>query len=93
MKYCSKCGKSLPDASITCPDCGQSDPIALARLLEDKVSVGLCILSAIIPFFGFIYWIVQHKEKPTKALGCGLTALIIWLINCAIFLVCIASRV
>ena len=75
MKYCSKCGKELIDEAIICTGCG----CAVAKptsFIEDKASVGLCILSALIPLFGFIYWPVKHKESPKKARAGGITAII-----------------
>ena len=78
MKYCSKCGKELIDEAIVCPGCGCAVAKIENTIADDKVSVGLCVLSALIPLFGFIYWPVKHKETPKRAKACGITAIIAW---------------
>ena len=83
MKYCSKCGTELVDEAIVCPNCGCTvEGYAPAQpAVEDKVSVGLCVLSAFIPLFGIIYWPLKHKETPKKAKACGITAIISWVVS------------
>ena len=83
MKYCTKCGKELIDEAVVCPGCGcavatpnntqqyQANP-------NDIPNVGLCILAALIPLFGFIYWPVKHRESPKKAQACGITSIVSW---------------
>ena len=78
MKFCSKCGKELVDDAIICTGCGCAVVKPETNPVEDKVNVGLCVLSAIIPLVGLIYWIVKHKEAPKTAKACGITALISW---------------
>lgn len=78
MKFCSKCGKELCDEAIICTGCGCSVEGTQGESDNDKISVGLCILAALIPLFGLIYWAIKHKEKPTRAKACGITALISW---------------
>ena len=80
MKYCSKCGTELVDEAVICPNCGCAvegfEPAKPAE--EDKASVGLCVLSVLIPLFGIIYWAVKHKATPKKAKACGIAAIISW---------------
>lgn len=77
MKYCSKCGKEIADEAIICIHCGcQVEEIRTPK--KDEISVALCILSAIIPLFGLIYWAVAYKETPKKAKACGITAVVSW---------------
>ena len=83
MKYCSKCGKEIFEEAVICPNCGCAvEPTVNKQQneAEDKVSVGLCILSVLIPLFGFIYWPVNHKKTPKRAQACGITAIISWAI-------------
>ena len=80
MKYCSKCGKELLDEAIVCTGCGCAVVTPEINPIEDKVSVGLCVLSALIPLFGVIYWPVKHKKAPKKAQACGITAIIAWVV-------------
>lgn len=81
MKYCSKCGKEIVDDAVICLNCGcmvadhTKNPTFQQ---EDTADVGLCVLSALIPLFGIIYWPVKHKESPKKAKACGVTSLISW---------------
>ena len=78
--FCSKCGKEIMDEAVVCPNCGcaVADIASRKQAEEDKVSVGLCVLSAFIPLFGIIYWPLKHKETPKKAQACGITAIIAW---------------
>ena len=80
MKYCSKCGNEMVDDAVVCPSCGCMVVEPTSPQLNDKANVGLCVLSALIPLFGVIYWPVKHKESPKKAQACGITALIAWAI-------------
>ena len=83
MKYCSKCGQQVHEEAVICPYCGCaiSNEIAPQQASNDQVSVGLCILAALIPLFGIIYWPVKHKDTPKKAQACGITAIISWAIS------------
>ena len=72
MKYCSNCGAELNENAVICVKCGA----AVQQAAEDKVSVGLVILSIFIPLFGIIYWAVKAKETPKRAKACGIAALI-----------------
>lgn len=74
MKYCANCGAELNENAVVCVKCGA----AVQKLAEDKVSVGLVILSIFIPLFGIIYWPVKAKETPKRAKACGIAALITW---------------
>ena len=98
MKYCTKCGKELIDEAVVCPGCGcavvapnsghQGMPQYQNYQTEqyDKPNVGLCILSALIPLFGFIYWPVKHTESPKKAQACGITAITAFIIYMSFYL-------
>ena len=88
MKFCSKCGKELMDEAVICPNCGcpVEKNVAPQENPEDKVSVGLCILSALIPIYGVIYWPVKHKVTPKKALACGIVGIISWVVSAAIMM-------
>ena len=93
MKFCSKCGKEIVDEAVVCPGCGcavanapqypaQAQYQGYAQpMAGDEVSVGLCVLAALIPLFGIIYWPLKHKETPKKAKACGITAIVSWAIG------------
>lgn len=88
MKFCSKCGKEILDEAIVCPNCGCAvvNPTTPSQICDDKVSVGLCVLAALIPLFGIIYWPLKHKETPKKAQACGITAIIAWAFSFAVLM-------
>ena len=83
MKFCSKCGKELMDEAVVCIHCGCAVGKAQNNVPNpnDEVSVGFCILSALIPLFGFIYWAAKYKEFPKKARACGITAIVAWVVT------------
>ncbi len=81
MKFCSKCGKEIMEEAVICPNCGcsVSTPTTTPNVTDhDEISVGLVILSILIPLFGIIYWAVKAKETPKKAKACGIAGLISW---------------
>ena len=88
MKFCSKCGKEILDEAVVCPGCGcavtsapQSNQATYQGYnppVVDEVNIGLCVLAALIPIFGVIYWPLKHNETPKKAKACGITALVSW---------------
>ncbi len=95
MKYCSKCGHELRDEAVVCVGCGcaveATNPVARTTgypqcQQEDKVSVGLCILSVLLPIFGVIYWPVKHKETPKRAQACGICGIVAWIFNFIVIL-------
>ena len=83
MKFCSKCGKELVDEAVVCPNCGCAvvAPTVPQAVTGDKVSIGLCVLAALIPLFGVIYWPVKHKVTPKKAMACGIVGIVSWLVS------------
>ncbi|MBQ9785013.1 MAG: zinc-ribbon domain-containing protein [Clostridia bacterium] len=91
MKYCSKCGKEMMDEAVICPNCGcaADNRFDLNQKQDerDEISVGLCILSALIPLFGIIYWPVKHKATPKKASACGIAAIVSWVVWFVIYFV------
>lgn len=84
MKFCSKCGKEIMDEAVICPSCGcaVTNSNAPATATEvDEVNVGLCVVGALIPLFGFIYWPLKHKVTPKKAKAVGITAIVSWAVG------------
>ena len=88
MKFCSKCGHEIMDEAIVCPNCGCAvvAPTTPTQVSQDDINVGLCILSALIPLFGLIYWALKYKETPKKARACGMIAIASWAICFAIIM-------
>ena len=88
--FCKHCGKEIHDEAIICPECGCSTQERETEVFEtkreDKVSIGMCILSFLIPLVGFIYWPVNHKKTPQRAQACGITACVGFAINFLILL-------
>lgn len=82
MKFCTKCGKEIFDEAVVCPNCGCAVGNSVSvRGENDQVSIGLCVLAALIPLFGIIYWPLKYKETPKKAKACGVTAIISWAVS------------
>lgn len=87
MKKCKKCGAEINDYDTVCPKCCASQ-ISLDAYFNapspryhDHVSIGLCLLSVLIPVFGITYWVIKYNESPNKATACGMTAILTTLIG------------
>ena len=86
MRFCSKCGKEIRDEAVMCVHCGCAvENVNITNGAnnsgvreDDSVSVSLCVLAALIPLFGVIYWPVKHKSTPKKAMACGITGIVAW---------------
>ena len=77
--FCNHCGKEVMNEAVICPHCGCAlKKDAVTPSVEDKVSVGLMILSILIPLIGIILWPVKHKETPKAAMAYGLAGIISW---------------
>lgn len=82
MKFCSKCGKELVDEAVICPHCGCAVEAAPKKpIAGDEVSVGLVILSVLIPLFGIIYWATMREKAPKRGKACGIAGLISWVVG------------
>lgn len=94
MMYCKWCNKEVDNNSQFCVHCGKAlndlnsstnfnvnDGNFSNINSNDKVNIGLSILSWFIPLVGFILFLVNKKEKPKMAKSCGLCALISFIIN------------
>jgi len=74
-KFCSQCGQEVNENAVVCTKCG----CALAsppKVLDDNPSMGLNILSLLIPLVGLILFCVYFQTKPESAKSYGLWALI-----------------
>ena len=81
MKFCTKCGKEILDEAVICPHCGcVVDRSTFQEITNDEVSIGLCVVAALIPIFGVIYWPVNSKKAPKRARACGITAIVSWVV-------------
>ncbi len=58
---------------------------------EEKASVGLAILSFIIPLVGLILFIVKKDKKPKTAKACGICALVSFIINIVLTVIITAT--
>ena len=83
MKYCSECGKEISEETTICSYCGYAviEATTSQEIENDKVSIGLCVVSALFSLFGIIYWAVKRKEAPKRSLACLITAIISWVIS------------
>lgn len=74
--YCQKCGSQVLDEAVICPLCGCA--IRKAPTVEDKVSVGLLLLSIAFPIAGWVLWGVKRQETPDAANAYGIAGLVAW---------------
>lgn len=84
MKFCQHCGKEVMNEAVICPGCGcpiQSANNMQTNAVDNSVSVGLVILSVLIPLVGIIYWPVKAKTRPKCAKACGIAGLISWAVS------------
>ena len=92
MKFCPQCGNAIMDDAIFCVHCGCAVNNIFYNqpqqpVIVDEVSIPLCVVAALFPIFGFIYWPMRHKITPKKAKACGITALISWLVALVLLLI------
>lgn len=73
-KYCSICGKEIHENAVICPYCG-CQVVGSSLQTNDKASIGLNILSFLIPLAGLILFCVNIGNKPNAAKSYGLWAL------------------
>ena len=81
MKFCQHCGKELQDEAVICVHCGcsvQATPDTEVKSVDESVSVGMVVLSILIPLVGIIYWPVKAKTRPKCAKICGISAIVAW---------------
>lgn len=79
MSFCRNCGKQMDDSFAVCPYCGtragESAPSA-QNYVPDEVSVGFCIVSFLVPLFGWIYWACVASKTPKRGRACGIAAFV-----------------
>lgn len=64
--FCRNCGKEIDDRAVFCVNCGCAVKDELNRP-DDVPSIGLNILSFVIPIVGLVLYAVHYKETPNKA--------------------------
>lgn len=64
-QFCTKCGAQIPDGYTFCPQCGSS-----IKYIEGA-SVGLKVLSVLIPLAGWIMYFIFKDENIVKAKDCA----------------------
>lgn len=81
--FCTKCGAEINDSAVVCVNCGCA--VGGKQVVEEEkdmtVSVGLVIVSVLIPLFGIIYWPVKAKTRPKCAQACGIAGIISWVVS------------
>lgn len=79
--YCRKCGEEATNEEYCCPRCGTSLYPTTSNQEYDGNSIGLNILSFLLPIVGFILYLVWQGSHPVKAKGCGIWALVSFTIS------------
>jgi len=79
--YCSKCGKSIPNNSAYCPECGNvagataQQPLGFNQnsngysqpIIKDEPSTLANIASCCFPIVGLVLYLVWKDTKPQSA--------------------------
>ena len=93
MKICPDCKREIEDDVLFCPYCGKAvhtDPDAPVPITVnpfDQISVPLCIVAAIFPIFGILYWAFYRKTTPRRSKALLITALVSWAISVAVTMI------
>ena len=92
--FCNKCGNEIPTDSTFCVKCGAkletAQPIQnYSQPIEEKINVGLVILSVMLPLVGIILGIVYLVNQNKRA---G-KAYLIAAIACVLLQICIYSAI
>ena len=86
--FCIKCGKQMENGATFCTSCGnQAEPVASSaqsahgqgppsNSKEDKRSIGLNILSFILPLVGLFLFLGHRKKMPIRAKSIGISTLV-----------------
>ena len=74
MRYCQHCGKEIMQKSFICPYCGCKTDTFMQQ--DDNPSVGLNILSFILPIVGLVIYLANLDKTPEKAKSAGKWAII-----------------
>lgn len=72
---CPKCNFQFRTGDLVCTNCGEILSNADVHKLNDKQSIGLCILAFFFPIVGIIMYFVMKNDKPIKAKGIGIATL------------------
>ena len=87
-QFCVHCGKELND-NINHLDSnmvGENQSV-MSTNSNEKVNIGLVILSWFIPLVGLILFLTNRKEKSKTAKACGICALVSFILNFIIIIV------
>ena len=63
--YCYKCGKELSDDAKKCVECGAAVQNGIPK--RDKPSAAFTALSLLMPYLGFILYLIYEDKKPLRA--------------------------
>ena len=94
--YCAKCGKSIPDDSVFCPECGYNLGKAASAVshrpgaepvISETMNIGIIVGSVILPLIGIVMGTIYlrdgnpDKNKAGKIwLAVGIGAAVVWLL-------------
>ena len=65
LVHCRECGEMISKSAQQCPKCGALQNGKVANI--DKPSVGICVLSFLLPIVGVIIAFVKMNEEPQNA--------------------------
>lgn len=83
-KFCPNCGEPVRPENQTSTYTTMDDYASNQSTyyqVEDKASIGYCIISFLFPFMGVIFYFMQRRMTPHKAKACLYTGLISFALN------------
>jgi len=90
-KYCSNCGKELPENAYVCLNCGvkvNGTNINSNNVVskEDKGGFGWGALGFFVPIAGLVLYLVWKDERPKCAKSVGIGALVSVIVGVLIYI-------
>ncbi len=89
LVHCRECGEMISDSAPTCPKCGARQNLKTNGDFIDGFkggSVGLKVLSVLIPVAGLILFLEKKDSEPVAAKAYGLWALLGVVISLFLFM-------
>ena len=99
--FCSSCGKSIPDDSSFCPECGvvlvtpppyAASPLSAPEGVSNSLFWGIIIATVFIPLVGIIYGLINMNTKDQAKRKAGKVWLLVGLGCMVVYAIATLSR-
>ncbi len=91
--YCRNCGRQIDENTVCCPYCRTDTTIGNAVDTNDGSNIWFAILGFFVPIVGLILYLVYEKERPKRARSAGKGALIGFITNILMSVLCVILAV